>query len=213
MKKIASLTMLLTLLNLNLFNSQQSESDLNNDLQEINLIKRRSKLVACMSILRNSLNDGNSNFKEALDNSSYDRSKSFDKLVVSILKNCEKNIKDPEMENALTPDNILNPLKSDSTLLKLINFEKNLLSSGIALSDEESDILKEINDSSQSIDTDVTIQDEEIGFMGLKLSQVGKMSYIFVSIAVVLTIVIIFGGLYAVMCKKKESKKEKKKKN
>lgn len=205
--------MLLTLLNLNLFNSQQSENELNNDLQEIYQIKRRSKLVACMSILRNSLNDGNSNFKEALDNSSFDKSKSFDKLVVSILKNCEKSIKDPEMEGALTPENILNPLKSDSNLLKLINFDKNLLSTGVTLSEEESEILKDINESSQSIDTDVTIQDEEIGFMGFKLSQVGRMSYVFVTIAVLLTVVIIFGGLYAVMCKKKEGKKEKKKKN
>jgi hypothetical protein len=211
MIKFAALMMLLVLMNVNLGNSQYTEADLNNDLEEITMIKRRSKLVACMSILKNSLNDGNNSFKEALDRSAYDRSKSFDKLVVSILKSCETNIKDKEMETTLTPENILNPLKNDATLLRLVNFDKNVLSAGVALTEEEKQVLQDINESSQSIDTDVTIQDEEIGFMGFKLSQTGRMAYVFVSIAVLLVLVIIFGGLYAVMCKKKEDKKKKNK--
>jgi hypothetical protein len=211
MIKVEVFITVLFLMNINLCNSQYTEDDLNNDLEEITMIKRRSKLVACMSILKNSLNDGNESFKEALDKSAFDRSKSFDKLVVSILKSCETKIKDKEMETALSPENIISPLKNDATLLRLVHFEKNLLSAGVILTEEEMQVLKDVNDSSQSIDTDVTIQDEEIGFMGFKLSQVGRMAYVFVCIGFLLVFVIIFGGLYVVMCKKKEGKKEKRK--
>ena len=209
---------LLFMLNLNLTytsseDTNSTQAELKKDLEEIVTIKKRSKLVACMSIVRNSLAEGNSLIKDALDSSSFDRSKSFDKIVLTMLSNCEKSIKDPEMENALNPENILSPVSGENDLSRLIKFDKNLLSNtdSISFNKNESNILKEINDSSQSMDSDVTLQDEEIGFMGLKLSQMGKSGYLFIILALVLVGVIIFGGLYALKCKKKDGKVKKKK--
>ena len=215
--KILTSVFFIFFLNLNFYKSDDidaSTAELNKDLEEISMIKRRSKLVACMSLVRNSLSEGNEEVKSALAKSSYDKSKSFDKILVTILNNCEKNIKDSEMEKTLTPENILTPISSNANLAKLIKFDKNILSQkeGITFSEEESNILKEINDSSQTIDTDVTMQDEEIGLMGFKLSKMGNSGYLFIIIALVLVFVVIFGGLYQLKCKKKEGKVKLKKK-
>jgi hypothetical protein len=210
--KIFMSVILIMFLNFNIFKSESTiQADLKKDLEEIQVIKKRSKLVACMSLIRNSLAEGNNDIKQALDNSSFDRSKSFDKIVVTILSNCEKNMKDTEMEKTLSPENILNPISSDSNLQRLIKFDKNILKDGINFSESESNILKEINDSTQSLDTDMTLQDEEIGFMGFKLSKMGNVGSFFIILGLVLTFVIIFGGLYQLKSKKKETKKKKQK--
>ena len=195
------------------FLKADENSDLKNDLEEIQLIKRRSKLVACLSLLRNSLTEGNVEIKNILDSTHYDRSKSFDKILANILSNCEQKIKDNEMEKILTPENILINVSADEKLANLLKFDKNILKAGVELTDEEQDVLKEIGESSQIIDTDMAIQDEEIGLMGLKLSKLGNSGYLFIVFAIVLVIVIIFGGLYQLKCKKKTDMKDKKKKD
>jgi uncharacterized membrane protein len=192
---------------------KQNESDLKKDLEEINLVKKRSKLVSCMGIVRNSLAEGNADLKDFLYNTNLDRSKSFDKIVVAMILNCEKKISDLEMEQTLMPENILSPVANNQNLAKLIKFDKKLLSSedSLNLIEEESNLLKEMSESSQ-MDSDFTMQDEEIGFLGFKLSQIGRSSYIFIFIGLFLFVVIIFGGLYILKCKKKETKKDRKKK-
>jgi hypothetical protein len=210
--KIFMSVLLIMFLNFNIFKSESTiHSDLKKDLEEIQVIKKRSKLVACMSLIRNSLAEGNNDIKQALDNTSFDRNKSFDKIIASIISNCENNIKDAEMEKTLNAENILNPISLDSNLQRLIKFDKNILKDGINFSDSELNILKEINDSTQSLDTDMTLQDEEIGFMGFKLSKMGNVGSFFIILGLVLTFVIIFGGLYQLKCKKKENKKKKQK--
>jgi len=193
--------------------TQFTSENLKKDLEEISSIKKRSKIVACMSIVRNSLSEGNYNVKEVLDNSPFDRSKSFDKIVVTMLSNCERNIKDSQMEEALTPENILTPVQSESSLAKLIQFDKNLFRSmsEITITEAEQSILNEINDSTQTYDADVSVQEEEIGLMGLKLSQLGKSTYFIIYFILLLVLVVIFGGLYVLTCKKKETKNKKKK--
>lgn len=210
--KIFMSVLLIMFLNFNIFKSESTiHSDLKKDLEEIQVIKKRSKLVACMSLIRNSLAEGNNDIKQVLDNTSFDRNKSFDKVIASILFNCENNIKDAEMEKTLNAENILNPISLDSNLQRLIKFDKNILKDGINFSDSELNIIKEINDSTQSLDTDMTLQDEEIGFMGFKLSKMGNVGSFFIILGLVLTFVIIFGGLYQLKCKKKENKKKKQK--
>lgn len=186
----------------------KSSGDLKKDYDEILHIKRRSKLVACLSLVRNSLAEGNAAVKEVIDNSNFDRSRSFDKIILIMVSYCEKKITDAEMEQALVPENILTPISSN-----LVKFDKNILKNlnSVSFSDEELAILKEMNESSQAIDTDLTLQEEEIGLMGLKLSQLGKSTYIFISIILAIVLLIIFGGLYLLTCKKKEVKDKKKK--
>jgi hypothetical protein len=190
------------------------ETEFQSDVDHIASIKRRSRLAACMSILRNSLAEGNQEFKEALANSYYDKSKSYEKLVLMILNNCEKNIKDNEIEQILNPDNIL---KFNSNFQNLIKFNTNALSqnSDIEITVDELSVLKEINDASQTLDTDLSTQEDEIGIGGLRISQFGNWQYVFVGLAIALTFVIVFGGLWILLRKKpgKEKKKEKSKKN
>jgi len=191
-------------------NTVQSNNDFKNDLDEISRVKKRSKIVACLSIIRNSLADGNQEVKAAIDNSKFDRSKSFDKIVVIMLNNCENKISDSEMEKILMPENILTMTPIS---LNLIKFDKDLLTTGITFNEVELELLKEINEASQLISNDSTVQDEEIGFMGFKLSQLGNSQYIFVFFLIGLIFVIIFGGFYMLKCKKKDVKKNKSKKN
>lgn len=191
-------------------NTVQSNNDFKNDLDEISRVKKRSKIVACLSIIRNSLADGNQEVKAAIDNSKFDRSKSFDKIVVTMLNNCENKISDSEMEKILMPENILTMTPIS---LNLIKFDKDLLTTGITFNEVELELLKEINEASQLISNDSTVQDEEIGFMGFKLSQLGNSQYIFVFFLIGLIFVIIFGGFYMLKCKKKDVKKNKSKKN
>ena len=199
----------------------QITPDLKKDIEEINLVRKRSKLLSCMSIVRNSLAEGNSDLKETLDNSNLDRGKAFDKIVVTMILNCEKRISEAEIEQTLMPENILTPITSNQTLAKLITFDRHLLSPSsssasatdtLNLSEEEMNLLKGMSETSQ-MDSDFTMQEEEIGFMGFKLSQIGSSAYIFIFIALIIFAVIILGGFYLLKCKKKESKRDRKKKH
>ena len=51
-----------------------------------------------MVIIRNSLAKGNEGLKTAIDASSYEKSKTFDKLVTSMIDNCQKSISEEEID-------------------------------------------------------------------------------------------------------------------
>jgi hypothetical protein len=182
--------------------------DLQKDLEEISLTKRRAKLAACMSIIRNSLAEGNSDIKSTLESSNFDRSKSFDKIVLSMVNNCDEHIKPADIEYVLSPDNVLTPLVSKAELKSLIKFNKDILS--VDLSEREQQIQKEMNEALFTLDTDLTTQDDEVGFIGVKLSQLGHWNWFFVGLGVLLAVTVVFGGLYIVLKKKPQKKKDRK---
>ena len=90
-------------------------------------------------------------------------SKTFDKIILLMLENCEKSISQGQINELLTPENILT---TDEKYLSLLNFSSEIFMDPfyeIIFSDEERDILKDINnfsdDSELSLDIDI---DKEI---------------------------------------------------
>ena len=74
----------------------------------------------------------------------------------------------------------------------------------------EEDLLNKINEISVNSEYDNAIPDDDIGFAGVKLNQLGWTTYIFTFIGIIISCIIIFGGLYAL---KKTPKAPKKKRN
>lgn len=200
--KFSSIALILSLSVVNIL----THSEYQKDVDEMVLIKKRGKIAACMSALRNFLAEGNEEFRETLNKSNFDKTKSYEKLVLNILNNCVSNISDSEIEQLLSPDNILH---FNSQYLSLLKIDKNILTGKeLVLTEQENFILNEINESSQTLDTDLSMQEDEIGIGGVKISQFGKYQYIFVIIAISLTFIIVVGGLYLLV--KKPPKKVKK---
>jgi hypothetical protein len=183
--------------------------NLQKDFDEISLTKKRTKLAACMSIVRNSLAEGNNEMKEALRSSGVDKSKGYDKIVLAMLENCQNKIKDEIIEKVLDPENIISIVSSDSTISNLIKINFHNILNGEE-TEAHQQISKEITDASQLLELD--LQEEEIGLFGIKVSQIGNIQYIFVAFGLFLTFAIVFGGLYLILFKKKTTKKDKKKK-
>ena len=52
-----------------------------------------------MGLVSNNLNEGNNNAKEAINNSKFDKSRSYDKILSAMLNNCVENIKDNDIDN------------------------------------------------------------------------------------------------------------------
>ena len=107
----------------------------------------------------------------------------------------------------LDPDNIHS---KHINLLNLIEYDKNILNvNELIFTEKENKILNEINESSNTNDSEGMIHEEEIGLFGFKLSQLGTASYIFTICAIILTIIIVFGGLFMLLRNNKNKKKKK----
>lgn len=83
-------------------------------------------------------------------------------------------------------------------------------SSDLVFTKEEENLLNKINEISVNSEYDNAIPDDDIGFAGVKLNQLGITTYIFLVIGIVISFTIIFGGLYML---KKDKKPPKKKRN
>lgn len=64
----------------------------------MNQIKYNSKLSACMALARNSLAEENKEVKQIIASSSWDKSKTYDKIVAMMMSNCMGKITDAQME-------------------------------------------------------------------------------------------------------------------
>jgi hypothetical protein len=192
-----------------------SEEELKIDKQEILKTIKKSKIVACMSVVRNSLAEENKNVKIALDDSKFDRSKSLDKLIIAMIANCEKSITEQDMQQLLNPENILSPVSVNENYSHLIKFDKNILRDleKIEYTVEEIYVLKEIDEAMEVEETDFAFQEEEVGNLGSKFSEFGKFYNIFIVIAVIMSVTILLAGLYVILCKKKIIKQKKNKIN
>ncbi len=223
MKAINSLStffsILLALLTLNIISTTTTENkanpdpELKKDFDEILNIKKRSKILTCLAIVRNSLSEDNKDVHDAMKATKHDKSRSYDKILLTMLKNCEDKLSDADMEKILMPENVLTPFKYDKKLENVIKFDKNVLDvDSLEFSEGEKDILKELNDATQSDDLENVINEEDIGLFGVKVNQLGITQYIVVFIALVMVFVIVFGGIYMLKCKNKAVKKKNKKK-
>ena len=99
-----------------------------------------------MAIVRNSLAKGNDHVVETLKETKHDKEKTFDKIVLMMYENCERQISERQMIDILHPDDIL-VLKNEH--LKLIDFNKNVFSiigPFPSFTKRETEIIKEINE-------------------------------------------------------------------
>ncbi len=112
----------------------------------------------------------------------------------------------------LTPDTLLTFNKINS---QLIEFDNDYFKSSkeLTFTKEEENLLFRINEISVNTEYDNTIPDDDIGFAGVKLNQLGITTYIFLVIGIIISITIIFGGFYMLKKDKKPPKISKKKKN
>lgn len=67
-------------------------------MDDIERVKLRTKLLACMAILRNSLAKGNEDIRTAIKDSKFDKAKTFDKVAFTMLLNCKRVIKDEHVD-------------------------------------------------------------------------------------------------------------------
>ncbi len=72
-------------------------------------------------------------------------------------------------------------------------------------------MLARINEISVSSEYDNVIPEDDIGFAGIKLNQLGITTYVFLFIGMIISFVIIFGGFYMLKKEKKLVKDKKKK--
>jgi hypothetical protein len=73
-------------------NLNLSDENLKEDLQRINKINKNYKTIACLSLLRNKLNEGFDKITNLISKTVHGKSSTFDKSLVLIMNNCEKNI-------------------------------------------------------------------------------------------------------------------------
>lgn len=97
--------------------------------------------------------------------------------------------------------------------MNLIEFDTNHLKTAeeLKLSNEEENLLNKINEISTSSEYDNVIPEDDIGFAGIKLNQLGITTYVFLFFGIVISFVIIFGGFYLLKKDKKPVKEKKKK--
>lgn len=81
------------------------------------------------------------------------------------------------------------------------------------MSEEEDKLFKKIDEISINSEYDNAIPEDDIGFAGIKLNQLGVTTYIFLFIGIVISAVIIFGGFYMLKKDKKPIKEKKRKHN
>ncbi len=81
----------------------------------------------------------------------------------------------------------------------------------LSLTSEEEKMMNRINEISANSEYDNTIPEDDIGFAGVKLNQLGITTYIFLVIGLIISFVIIFGGFYMLKKNKKPVKEKKKK--
>lgn len=73
------------------------DSELKSDFNILKNINRNYKEVACLSLVRNSLNEGNEKVKKVIKNSVFGSSDTFDKIFILMLNNCASQIQNEQL--------------------------------------------------------------------------------------------------------------------
>ena len=74
------------------------DPELKNDLDEIERVKERSKIVTCMIIVRNSLAKGNEIVTKSIKETKFDKALIFDKIITLMINDCHKKIAESIVE-------------------------------------------------------------------------------------------------------------------
>jgi hypothetical protein len=118
------------------------------DIKSIQELQEKTKEVVCLALIRNSLTLGNERIKTALKESKLDKGKTFDKIIILMFENCKNLITKEQIENFLTPENILS---FNEEHRNLISFSSKIFSDPnyqITFTAEESNLIKELSQTS-----------------------------------------------------------------
>lgn len=186
------------------------DAKLQEDINEIKALKKRTRLSACMSLIRNNLNQKNKKVETMISNSKYDASSTYDFILYNLIFKCIKNINETHIEKVLNPENTFKVLKEIDKELFIL--DDNLLDNGIELNQDLKSIKFEIEENIYKSESEQIFNpEEEIGLFGFKLNKPGTLQYIFLLIGILLSLGVILGGFY--LLRKDEKIKKKKKKN
>jgi hypothetical protein len=74
------------------------DPELKQDLDEIDKVREKSKLVSCMIIVRNSLAKGNEAVSKSIKETSFNKAHVFDKAITLMTENCQRQISESIVE-------------------------------------------------------------------------------------------------------------------
>ena len=70
-----------------------TDENLKEDFQRIKKVNKNYKTIACLSLLRNKLNEGFAKITNLISSTVHDKADTFDKSIVMVMNNCEGNLK------------------------------------------------------------------------------------------------------------------------
>ena len=96
---------------------------------------------------------------------------------------------------------------------KLIEFDTEFFQTAdeLKFTKEEEALINKINEISVNSEYENAIPEDDIGFAGVKLNQLGVTTYIFLFFGLIISFIIIFGGFYMLKKDKRPAKDKKKK--
>ncbi len=70
---------------------------LKENLDRIRNLNKNYKHIACLALIRNSLNVGNENIKNVIKDTIHAKLDTFDKILILMLNNCENQLKNEDV--------------------------------------------------------------------------------------------------------------------
>jgi hypothetical protein len=168
-------------------------------MDEVDALKNRTTIAACMLILRANLEKGNQQITQALKETKHDKTKTYDKIIAMILDNCYTTINEYDVSNVLKPENFM--VWSDSyepyvqfnkNVFQIIGPEPKLTSSEKFIKDDIEKVVKKPGIEPQ-------IQEEKLDFFTQKL---GKYKYLSYGMIAGFSISIFLGIIYSLFISK-----------
>lgn len=77
---------------------------LKQDLNRLKNINKNYKHIACLTLVRNALNEGSDSIKRVIKNSVHDKADTFDKIMILILDGCQSKIQNEEISEVIFPN-------------------------------------------------------------------------------------------------------------
>lgn len=185
------------------------------DVEEIKHMKKKTKLTACTSLLRNSLDIGNKDVSDLISKSRFDASNTYEFIVTRILSNCVKQIKDDSIDKILDPENILKHLPEYDNILTIDEEARNIITKGsnLDLNEDMIEVNNLIKESSNFESTENKIlEDEDFGILGVKLGESGHFGNIMLILGFILIFIAITIGLSKLQKNQREREEGKRKK-
>jgi hypothetical protein len=171
----------------------QFDKDLQQDIDELETVKNRTKIAACMMILRTSMSKGNKNVTQALKETKHDKKITYDKIIASMLESCYSSIDDSLANEILKSedanywrDQFNNYLVFDKKIFLIIGPEPKLTS-------KEKFVQSEIQRVIAKPGIEIEVEEEKIDFLSEKF---GKYKYMVIGSSIGFTISFLFMVFY-----------------